>query len=222
MAKGFLALIGSIVLALGACSSAQAKQLGALGDTYLISEPDFLVFIHQRLQTLKNNGQLAKFEAQAATRAVHHALNPPPVSFLTTTDRPSVHYYDPTFVLNRNIYNAKGKLIFKKGTTANPLNLVPLRETLIFFDGRDVRQVNWAKAQERHYSYIKFILTGGNIKTASKTFGKVYFDQGGKLSQKLGITNIPDVVTQDGKRLKVQEIGTSSLAHYKTGGCHDQ
>jgi conjugal transfer pilus assembly protein TraW len=205
----------SAALTLCLSQGAWAKDLGALGEVYPVSEQDFLVFIHERLSSLQQSGQLAQFENQSKKRVVHDALNPPPVMFLTTTNKPTVHYYDPTFVLDRNIYNAQGQLLFAKGTQVNPLNVVPLNETLIFFDGRDPRQVNWAKAQEQHYRYIKFILTGGNIKTQTQLLGRVYFDQGGKLSQKLGITNIPDVITQDHKRLKIQEIGTPALDHYK-------
>lgn len=79
---------------------------------------------------------------------------------------------------------------------------------LLFFDARDAKQV--AKAQELTALYqgkVKPILVGGSYMDLMKTWGRpVYFDQQGSLVKKLGITRVPALVSQEGRRLRIDEL----------------
>jgi conjugal transfer pilus assembly protein TraW len=51
------------------------------------------------------------------------------------------------------------------------------------------------------------ILTGGSYLDLMRRWKRpVFFDQQGTLTDKLGIRHVPALVTQDGKRLKIEEI----------------
>jgi conjugal transfer pilus assembly protein TraW len=54
---------------------------------------------------------------------------------------------------------------------------------------------------------LKVILTGGSYLDLMRRWKRpVFFDQQGTLTEKLGIRHVPALVTQDGKRLKIEEI----------------
>ena len=215
--RTFIFLLCSVLLCFN--FPAISKDLGVYGHLYPIGEEDFLVFIHKRLDELKANGQLAKMKNQFIERAQKDALSPTPLK-LSTTDNPKVFYYDPTFVLGHNIYDASGHLLFPKGTRVNPLSKFNFDETWLFFDARDPKQVIWAKHELKSLRHegidigstepkAKVILTGGNIKAASKALHvRIYFDQLGKISKKLRLLHVPSIVTGDGLRLKIEEVKT--------------
>ena len=94
------------------------------------------------------------------------------------------------------------------GTKANPLDIVSLSRHLLFFDARDSRQVRRARELMTHYQgKVKPILTGGSYLDLMKSWRvPVYYDQQGMLTRRLGITQVPALVSQEGKRLRIDEM----------------
>jgi hypothetical protein len=43
-----------------------------------------------------------------------------------------------------------------------------------------------------------------------ETFGRIYFDQRGRITQQLHITSVPAIAQQDGKHWKITLIGTKA------------
>jgi len=76
------------------------------------------------------------------------------------------------------------------------------------FDARDARQVAQAEGIIRHYEgRVKPILTQGDYPQIAKHWGRrVYYDQHGLITRKLGITQVPALVSQDGARLRIDEM----------------
>jgi len=186
---------------------ARASDLGAWGHVYPIVEEDFLTFIHKRLEHMKNSGELQKIKARTLRRVKAHVLRPEPVRGLTTTEAPRTFYYDPTYVLGRDLRDAKGKVLWPKGTRVNPLNTVRLHKVLFFVNADDPRQIAWAQKAVKQFDFVKILLVGGNIKKATQALKmRVYFDQEGILSKKLGLQHVPCWVQQVGKRLEIREF----------------
>ncbi len=77
-----------------------------------------------------------------------------------------------------------------------------------FFDARDSRQVRRARELMAHYQgKVKPILTGGSYLDLMKSWRvPVYYDQQGMLTRRLGITQVPALVSQEGKRLRIDEM----------------
>ena len=187
---------------------ALADNLGVWGPVYPIQEEDFLVFINERLNQLKKNGELDQMKAQFINNVSTHTLRPSPVQGLTTTISPRIFFYNPTFVLQKNIENAAGTVIISAGTKVNPLDQVELHSVLLFFNADDKNQVAWAKEQSSKFKdrVVKLILVQGNIKTSEDEFNRpIYFDQYGSMTEKLGLQHIPCLVQQAGRRLVIQE-----------------
>jgi len=187
-------------------STTFAKDLGVWGDIYPIDEDDLRDFIFKRLDSLEKNGEMKTMQKNFIKNVTYHTLRPQPVGNLTTTEQPKTLFYEPTFVLNRNIEDADGKVLFPVGTKVNPLDRVQLHSVMFFLNSDDKRQITWAIKKAKNFQYIKYILVQGNIKEASEALNnKVYFDQYGKLVHKLGILHIPSIVQQSEKKLKIQE-----------------
>ena len=111
-------------------------------------------------------------------------------------------------VMDHDIRGVDGALLFARGLKVNPLDHVSLRDELIFFDGRDRRQVSFAKQTMRKLKgAAETIMVAGEPLNLMRDWKRrVFYDQGGALVRRLGIRQVPAVVTQDGKRLRVDEV----------------
>jgi conjugal transfer pilus assembly protein TraW len=90
----------------------------------------------------------------------------------------------------------------------NPLDIVSLSRHLFFFDARDAGQLARAReVLERYQGKVKLILTGGShLELARKWKQPIYYDQQGALTGKLRIRQVPALVSQEGRRLRIDEI----------------
>ena len=189
-------------------SVVHATDLGTLGPTYGIAEPHLLTFIEQRLREKERSGELQRLMQEAQTRGIESVQRPAPVPGLRPTETARTFYVDPSFTLDRNVVDAQGRLLFAAGTRKNPLDVVSLSKHLLFFDARDPRQV--ARARElltRYDGKLKPILTGGSYLDLMKAWRvAVYFDQQGTLTRHFGIRQVPAIVSQEGQRLRIDEM----------------
>jgi len=199
--------VASLALAL-VCVDSRATDLGTLGPTYEISEPHLLRMIEQRLRDKERSGELARIEQEARARGTDAVRNPQPVDGVHLTRTARTFYFDPTFTLDRNVAGTQGELLFAAGTRKNPLEVVSLSRHLLFFDARDKRQVRRARELiARYEGKVKPILTGGSYLDLMKAWRiPVYYDQQGALTRRLGITQVPALVSQEGQRLRIDEL----------------
>ncbi|HRO59509.1 MAG TPA: type-F conjugative transfer system protein TraW [Burkholderiaceae bacterium] len=190
------------------CVGAAGQTLGALGKTYPIAEPHFIAEIQARLLAKERSGELAALQRQQQARARARMIEPPPVTGIETTTRPRTFYLDPTYTLDENIVDANGAVLFPAGTQTNPLQVMRLSRHLLFFDSRDGRQVALAEKLMLEYDgRVKPILVGGRYAELMKRWQTpVYFDQSGHLVRRLQITRVPALVSQEGLRLRVDEV----------------
>lgn len=103
---------------------------------------------------------------------------------------------------------AEGKLIAQRGTHVNPLVLAPLNKTLIFYDADDKEEIEWvSKLDKKLNGKDKLILVKGSILQEEKRFSKsIYFDQAGRLTNRFNISHVPATVTQEGNKLRINEV----------------
>jgi len=187
---------------------AHADDLGVVGPTYDIAEPDLLEVIQSSLYQMEKSGELGKKQGEYRDRVIGAVEKPKPVPGIKATTVKRTFYYDPTMVLDHDIRGEDGSILFARGLKVNPLDHVSLRDELIFFDGRDRRQVSFAKQTMRKLKgAAKPIMVAGEPLNLMRDWKRrVFYDQGGALVRRLGIRQVPAVVTQDGKRLRVDEV----------------
>ena len=200
---------GSLAIAAALLSiTTHAQDLGVVGPVYPIAEPNLLELIVAKLREADTTGRLAMLQQNARANVTRAIEQPAPIGNVTKTVKPRNFYYDPSIVIPYAITDAEGKVIVAPGTKVNPLDTVSLSKQLLFIDARDAWQVGRAKAiLEERQGKVKLILTGGSYLDLMRRWKRpVFYDQQGQLTEKLGIRHVPALVSQEGKRLRIDEI----------------
>jgi conjugal transfer pilus assembly protein TraW len=196
-----------LLLSLVLSSPISSKDFGVQGHTYPIAEPDLLQQLMRRLGQLDADGTLAHQNKRMAAEASQRLRHPAPVQGLTKTRTPRTFFVDPSIAVPVDLKDQDGNVFHKKGTRVNPLRYRSLTRALVFMDGDDAGQVEWAAQQTKAKGKAKIILTKGSPFDLMELWGRpVYFDQGGRLIAKLGIRHVPAVVSQEGLKLRIEEV----------------
>lgn len=185
-----------------------AMAIDVIGPIYTIKEPNALHEIQAKLKAKEASGELAKLQQEMVDKTKKTVAEPKPVAGLLRTQVARSWYLDPTYRLTNDIKDAFGNVLFKNGTTVNPLDFLGLRQNWLFFDATDTTQITRAKQLLKHYDgKLKLILVQGKPFELSKEWQlPVFFDQGGTLIRRFGIKAVPAILSQENKRLRVDEI----------------
>jgi len=191
-------------LGLAITSQVEARDYGQHGAVFSVIERDLLEQIHARLTAMEKSGETQRRNDELKQRTVARVNRPEPVAGLTRAETARRWAFDPTITLETDIRGAKGELIHARGTRVNPLDSVPLRAELLFFDGDDPDQLAWALGQSPGAKLI--LIKGAPLELMKARQRRFYFDQGGKLIGHFGIKSVPARVRQQGRLLDVSEI----------------
>jgi conjugal transfer pilus assembly protein TraW len=188
--------------------TARAQDLGVIGPVYPIAEPSLLEVILSKLREADANGVMARLQRDTQVNVKRSIEQPAPVTGITRTTKARSFYYDPSIVAPYAITDAEGKVIVAPGTKVNPLDTVSLSKRLLFIDARDAAQIGRARGiLDEHGGKVKVILTGGSYLELMRHWKRpVFYDQQGQLTDQLGIRHVPALVTQEGRRLRIDEI----------------
>lgn len=179
-----------------------SKDLGVHGNTYKIIEIDLLQQIQERLSQLEKSGDLLKHNQKIVSKIKKSILTPKPVEGLVNTIEPRKYYHDPIYIAEKTIRDHLGNIIVSKGDNINVLERVPPLENMLFIDGNDNNQVQWAQSGAG-----MIILVSGSPMSLEKDLNrKIYFDQNGTIVRKFGIEQVPAKIVQEGTRLLIEEI----------------
>lgn len=187
--------------------AAHSQSLGTYGNVWDIAEADAIDAIKGKLSRMEKSGEMKKLWENYRDRYVATIENPAPLPGISKASETRVRTFDPTFTFGEDFEDQNGKVLVKAGTRVNPLDYTPLTKTLIFIDGRDPDQVQFAKSRTDMRPLDKVILVAGSFLKLNREWGRpTYFDQRGHLTTKLGIKKVPAVVTQQGRVLRIEEI----------------
>ena len=188
----------------------EAENLGIVGKTWPIEEPDLFLQIASKLENYRDSDRLKEINADFANRVYASVHRPHRVLGIRRTTDPRVFFHDPTITLHRDIKTSDGKILASQGEQFNPLDYTPMNQRLLFFDGNDPEQVNWAKEQLRISKYqftVSPILIDGPVIELSNQWGQqIYFDQRGVLTRRFQIQQVPARVSRDDNLLKIEEV----------------
>ncbi|MDI9635787.1 type-F conjugative transfer system protein TraW [Geitlerinema splendidum] len=202
------------LLCLGSPITLQAKDFGVRGKIAPIKEQNPIVLIQSKLKIMEERGELERHNRELQKKTKAAIERPKPVKGITRTTKARMFYYDPTYIVPEDIKDHQGRTIHSKGKRLNPLETVTFSQELLFFDGDDADQVVFAKEKLKEKSKenlkessVRLVLVkGAPIALSEELKIPVYFDQSGLLTKKLGIHHVPALVTQEGVRLRIEEI----------------
>lgn len=175
----------------------QARDFGVLGHTWEIEEEDLMEVIQRRLGECSEEDFFAKMQKAKS-------YIPKPVQGIGESVEPRIYFFDPTVTVNQDICDDKGNIVVPKGVVYNPLEKIPTIATLLFFDGSNKDHVAWAERQDREAVWV--LVRGNPFVLAEEKERDVKFDQGGALTRKFGIRNVPAIVEKEGYHLRISEV----------------
>lgn len=196
-----------IVLAVTIYGQSSARSFGVEGEVFPVQEQSFLQLIEERLADLESQGAVESLNQQWLHTVAAHSNRPTPLRLSRTIER-KVHIYSPEVVLGQALKDINGAVLFPAGTRVNALEQLPSYSPCwLFFNADDVAQINWAKKQSTQCQNPKMILTGGAVSDAEKQLNAtIYFDQEGRITQRLRISSVPAQVMRLGNTLQIVEM----------------
>lgn len=186
-----------------------AEDLGVIGTVYPIAETDFIQQIQKTIQQKTINGDLARWRSEQVEAFQAAMDRPTPVEGLSSALRTRTWLWDPSIILPTDVRDANGHLLLAAGSHFNPLTQIHTFTPLLFFDGDNPDQVAWAVSlNQQLHGQDHLILINGSLRKTASAFPNhpLYFDQNGRLVQRLGITHIPATVSRAGQRLAITEV----------------
>lgn len=182
-----------------------AKDFGSVGNSFEIKEESFLEMIQRKLAKL----DLRQEQEKMTQKATESAKEPKAVLSIKRASKNRNFIFDPTEILKKDIKYPNGKVMHKAGTKINPLDSISFDKELYFIDGSDRAQVKWLKSRLNQVKKKekKIILVKGRIFDLEEEFGrKIYFDQFGYMSKKIGIKAVPAFAYQEANERVIRVI----------------
>lgn len=185
-----------------------ADDLGPIGPSYPIAERDLIEVMQSRYRQMEKSGELARRNEDYKRRIIQGAENPPPIPGIRRAETSHHFSIDPSYTLEKPIQDEQGRTLFPAGTRINPLDYETMHKTLLFFDAREKSQRRFAENFIRKSPLpVKPVLIGGSPLALMRQWkAPVYYDQHGALTRYFRITHSPAIVTQEGKRFRIDEI----------------
>lgn len=193
---------GVIVMAtlLLVATSADARNLGTVGATYLIAERDALAEIEQRAKSID-------WSKVVKRKTIEGYDGPPDRVHLPRAARDRKFPVDMTWTLAADIPDGKGGVLYPQGYTFNPLDYISFTKTLVVIDGNDPAQVKWfATSEYKGRIDVMLLLTEGPYRTMGKKLDVPLFYADSSIIGRLRLSAVPSVVRQEGKVMVVNEF----------------
>lgn len=190
------------------CGNCVAQNIGVFGPTYLIAEVDaFEWIVQQKLPELERNGEIDKMNAKLQQQSQFRVENPIGATLPQAT-APRLKYQSLIYTLARDIKDAKGRVLFKKAASINPTDVLPeSNKLLLFIDGNNKAQVNFAVKQLANNNFIKIVLVAGRpLELMRKHKVNIYFDQHQRLVERFDIMALPAKVYRQKSNLVIEEV----------------
>lgn len=189
----------SIILAVAACAApCLAVDLGQVGKTYTISEPDFLEEIQAIARQKVESGEWQRIMLDARDRARQKLENPPAVERIRTATANRIRRFDPSITLTADILDEDGQVLFPAGTTVNPADVTPFPGALLLMNGREAAQRTVARRLIKRWGdSLKIVLVDGSPTQLMREWKRpVYFDQAGAITSRFQVARVPALVSQ--------------------------
>jgi len=183
---------------------------GVVGKVWDIEEKDPIQLINATLLSMERTGELEEHN-QEIKRRVKESIERPISLGIPKAIENFEYFYDPSITIAEDLKGYDGRIIHEVGTKVNPLDYVTLPYEVLFFDGDDSEQLQWAlDYSEAANIKPKLVLAGGSPVLLEERIGKdFYFDQAGLITAQLGITHIPAIMMQKEDMLSIKEIKLS-------------
>lgn len=196
----FSTALGIFALLISASAWATVtRHLGIVGRTFPIVEPD----LHAELRESSSQFEQSREELLARIKNYQPAnLHPLPRAAADRT-----FLVDMRYVLDRDLTDANGNIIYPKGYSFNPLEYIVLAGGLIVIDGSDPSQVSWfMRSPYSQNQQTKLLLVGGRAADLIEKLQRPAFYLTGDMAERLRLAAAPSFIMRKGDKMQVQEF----------------
>jgi len=191
-------LIAASVVA-GPAQGQTITNLGVVGTTYPIAEPDMLADLQEQVR--RNKEARKQWVEQIKT------YQPADLQALPQATADRTYQVDMTYTLNRNLTDADGKIIYPKEYSFNPLNYINFPGSIVVIDGGNPAQVKWFKQTPYADNHqVKLLITDGLAPELIETLQRPVFYLTEDIASRLQLQAVPSLIFQQGNRMLVREI----------------
>jgi len=194
-----------------------AEDLGTRGQVYSPGK-DGREQLKDQIRQKQASGELDRFWQDYRSKTLDSIRNPRPLGVPVDLS-PRVELRELRWTVPVDWRDQQGRVVAQRGTVIEPLKRTTLRHGLIFIDGRDEAQVDYALARGRR-EQLKIVLVAGSPLTLRERYAGAgwwsgpnvpfFFDQRrmilDQLQRMYGIklASVPVVMSQAGDKLRLE------------------
>jgi conjugal transfer pilus assembly protein TraW len=188
--------------------SPEIRDFGVRGETLVISEPDLLLQVKDRLQRFDwaNYQKNSQMEFWQSTH----------FESLPQAQKDREFQVDPSFTVSRDIRNTQGHLIAIAGQRVNPLNAFPFQQKLIVFNGTRPEEIAAVERELKTDPSKRITLVMSEMDRASgwggfqniqQQLGSRVFLLTSDLRNRFKLEATPSIIEAKDQQFRVREIG---------------
>lgn len=178
---------------------ASAKEVGFTGRTFEIAERDTLEEIEERVRAIDWQKYLNRIKPEE--------YRPNNLVDLPRTRMQRKRLIDMTYILETDIVNDKGELLYPKGYKINPADFVPFRKTLVVLNGQDQDQVKWFEQSDlRNRLDVSLFLSAGDSMDIARRLGRPTYYATLPLIGRFQIQTVPSVIRAKEGLMQIEEV----------------
>jgi len=192
------------ILFLPAVAMAGVKIVATVGVTYSISEQDALVEIEERAKavdwskTIPKSGDLAAYQPSTMLR-------------LPKAQKGKRYLIDLTFTLKQDLPDGRGGILYPKGYTFNPLDIVPFDQVLVIIDGDDREQIAWLFTSPLLANpKTRIMVTDGESRDLAAKLNHPVTYADSRIISRFRVGAVPAIIQAQGKLILVEEVKVAS------------
>lgn len=122
--------------------------------------------------------------------------------YLPDAEKDSVRLHKPIYIVEQDVVNKDGGIVYPKGYEYNPLDYVRMPNRIIVI-GHNSQHLEWLSKQKQLSDMV--ITSGGDPISMSKMLGYPVFIATEKMVDRFKLRSIPTIVEQVGNELQLSE-----------------
>jgi len=197
---------------------ASANEL-FIGNTHEFAEKDMLQAIQEHIE--ENKDQIMQRAEEEKNKAKENVKNYQPKGLvaLKPAMKDRVFYPNMSYVLDKDIVDANGKIIYQKGFTFKPLEYTKLSYGIVVINGKNPKELEWFKnSKYANTIAYRLLITDGSYYDLIKELNQQVFYCLPQITQRFKLQHTPSIVIQKGNKMEVSEICLSCKSKQEKGG----
>jgi len=189
-----------------------------IGDTREFAEKDMLEAIQQHIED--NKPQIMQRVEEEKEKAKEKIKNYQPKGLIALEPAQKDRVFNPdmSYTLDKDIADAEGKIIYKKGFTFNPLEYTKLSYGIVVINGKNREEVEWFKnSKYANTIAYRLLITDGSYYDLIKELNQQVFYCLPEITQRFKLEHTPSIVVQKGNKMEVTELCLSCKTKKEEG-----